>query len=781
MFLSNTSNYALSLSVTKHLAEIALRDNMNLLVKLIQAKYSEVEAFGRSIREEHPYVIIRQFLKEVLRATPADMKRFGESFSISLQKFNVSNLLTEYLSVPVAEEEIKITVVRMLETKYKDIEITAGMWTSLYMSIKKFVGSRFSGYDSVSGGIIPFLVHGVSNYYMKSLPNDIEDLILSFGLNQENESSDFGMIDYQKEEYSDSADLTGFDTISKEIHAASALLFDHNGKVMYDLFSRYKKTIVEERAQGVRKIIEKKLPNANSRTPVITKDPNLKIFVRSVSASLDTANKKLSFRNMLIQPLDGLVSGSRGITEIGSMVREMISINNDKVLVAGGKDKLPLFDYGNYVSRDKTSNEDKVEIIVTGFLSLAKFVKFLNENDIDPLTVPSDSFRDPKFAERADSFRWYMASLEITKELIAGESNNWELVPNNTLYESMENPNSDVFKSISLGQIKTVLEKKTDMDRRRFVHEPFLNMDIIMTAVNKLDKTAVKGVQRTDLLLRYLIEEVSYPQIQGTITKFIARDEAQFYVSKINASIEDFFKGFHKENIQKVNNSMNLTNRSLETGNAKFIGYLRIMSIIGGLLDSIKGVMSLIGPASVNQITSEFSLMLALSGSKKMLPFPVNAKNISELSHLFSMYNTELYLTSDTDIDKLNEQAMRVFSELMKDFGPYLKYCNNLYSICETKYFKPMPIELGAYDVPEHLMRSVGVKLHKSPESDLPRFLELKGALGLDPSTGFLMRGKKHYTREEGSVVMYLHERGYWVRFKENGEQIFDVKEEHFQ
>jgi hypothetical protein len=785
MFLSELRSFPHSLPVTKILFELVMRDHPSFLV-LYDTSLATLEGRNRLWKESHPVKIILRYLSEDLKLEESEIGRVGENFSNSSNYFNVDSILEEYLLLAPVQLKVKSTIESTLRKRYRLEAMSDTTWTIVLRSIREHVSKYFkwSNYQPYSEGLVDYLVSGIQKYYLPEIPSEINNLLLSKGLNQEEEGLDYSAIERMKESSVHLEDLKGFTSLAKSIHQASRLLFEHNGAVSYDLFSRYKSNILRDRFSYVKEMVSSSSGGILKFEVLRLVDVNLSIKLRNAFASSDVAEKKLDYRSDLVRPLDRLLLGD---SDIKSMFKEMMDTNLVTIQERGGKDKLPLFDGGGYTSRDPLSNSEKQEILLTGFLALNKFIKYLNKNGIDPLSVPSDVFKDTQLSIRLDSFKWYIASLEATKELIAGEVDNAGegLKPNNILYAAMNIDSSDLFGSIPLNQIQIILEKKTAIEREKSRKTEYLDKELINRAV-ELFRDGKKNGPKSTTLAQYGAEKFvlsNMPPLKQVCALLESRVKTEIegiYNPKEGVTVENFLHKIYslrypEESMEyrlKMRSAIGVVKVSGMSGEVGVIGYLRVISLVECFLKYIEDLLAVIGPKNYNAITGDFKLMMEFADKDLLLPFPVDFTSSEEVMPILDKYSANLYITQLEGEDNwiIGEQIVRVFQDLTSDFREYLEYCNKMYKTCMSKYLQVTGDKLVTEEVETSLMRKAGIELYRLLPITSPSLTERKKSLIPSKNSGFLMYSNgKYFTKEldHSGSLYYLHDAGYWAVFQD--------------
>lgn len=791
MLLNNFQGFGYSLAVCKYIAEIIFRDDLYRLRTLHDTNIGDIMRFVRSTNPDlDGFEGLCLYLERQIGITGPELGKFKSRFAEYILNFQSSRLVAEYLVVPMAEDAARAKVTNLVSAKLgKRKEISDAVWSQIFLNLKKQFTERTynSTYDPASGNPIPFIVHAIEAFFFKNIPSDIMESLWNRGLNQEAEGADFSAIDYHSEKMDLSKDLKDFDILASKIYRTTDFLYRHNREVFYDLFSREKFKIVQERASRLRAIIEKRFRFASLRSDHTIVDANLVVSVKRAESAIEYARKKLVARNKILAPMDSYISGVAGLDQLEAIITDMFRVNSQYVQ-DGARDKLPIFEEGAYKPKDSLNNSEKVEALFEAANALLQFFKYLRENHINPLSVPSDAFRDQKILRRSSSFNWYMLALDDIKQLISGETSQPALVSNDVVYSDLISKGSNtVFNGIPLKGIKDVIDSMTKAAEPK--NTEIVDHGILGRAYNNWYACKHQSPPTTDLRGRIKTELEGHAILkQFFLGKNIISHDGMYWHVNTDTDLNDYFRAaYRKPGTEfRLEAAQLFAGIYVGTGKEKYLGYLRTVEFMNKFLDMVRDILGVLFRRKDDtpvHIDTKFYLFRIINRYRYLFDLPSSPSHYTEFETFLEKYNVEYYVSENTNAMEFNEHFLVLYRLMYRVFDELMTYVRHLYRTVYKDYSHGIPVERVESQDLKLRLREIGITLYPGAtvtEQECPSFARIKRLSTVDPDTGFLMRQRKYYTREEGSVVHYLHEKGYWVYLSNESHQAYPVQEADF-
>lgn len=781
MLFSDSAKYTHGLAIDKHIAEILVKDDYQAY-KALEGKKTldSMMKYAEEIGEDDSFTVLTSYMLNVLNWDPPYVERLRREFSLFLVDFQEVYLPRDYLVVPEAENAVRNTIASYLWRDWK-VSITDSDWSQIFLALRQYVGQtacNFS-YNEYEHQIIGWLVSS-AGFFIKDFPNHILETLTSVGLNQEIEGKDFTAIDYQSEELSYAKDLEKFDLLASNIYKVSDFAYRHNSHVYYDLFSRYKFMKVRQHRDEIEKNLQRRFKFATLRTGTEFVDANFNIM----RSSSDTAKLKLTYRDQILHPLDKLIEGKAGLSELNNIFRDILR-ENAFVIMKHRKDKAPLFDGDEYVSRDEYDTDTKLEFLYQGAIALKKFLVYLKENQIDVFSVPSKIFRDERYIPRFPTFKRYMEFLEQTEALIKEEPNNNELVSNDRVYADLMKQSSRVINNIPLKSIKDVIdnltsypepEEEDEEDVNEFdeniLHDAWKRYSIFTTSQNQ---GSLQG--------KYVAESSKSESIKTFIMGkgWLEQDVEFWLLPNPKITPEGFFDALYKKNEEQVNRALLFRSLSREEGSHGFLGYFRSLEFIRVFLEYVRELLSVTYVTHDRQkvtASSQFKIFLIINENRELFNVVKKPSHYSEFSDLLDRYNFEYYVGEDTEERLLNDHLIKMYDLMYNGFGKFLDYIRHLHQTVFYTYSEGVVLDVKEDTAVKEVLKKIAVMLYHtaSPinKQQYPYFERLLNFSEVDEYTGFVMRDGSFYKEIVNGNFRYVHESGNWVTLTGNNDYEVD-------
>lgn len=388
-----------------------------------------------------------------------------------LQNYDYSDLTYLFLSTSYATRDIHAVIKKDITKIYGVGHATRTVIDAVYKDFCKFFyeSSRHKlvYQDNMSTDLLGFYVNTLGFYakggqaYSIYVNETDQDSIIQGG---DYATSALDLYTVEKKKHTVDID---FQDVANRIAAASCLLYSHSNKqvALYDIYTKYN-------SQRVGTIVNELKSSCQALIPYIKIENNWDDIETSQS---HIRNKKTN-RDNTAQSLFVLAENPVRIEELNKLYNaarkaddaEAFNKNQGPQLA---KDGLYIFSTIGHKVKGRLKNSEKFQILVEGFNALRELREYLADNDIEPLSIPVDIFRDMNLPRRYFSLESYLDLHYVTSSLIEEEKNrNTELkgaLHNDELYDTLvmgcfdknNRLNEFMRKSSTLKDIKYAVEQ----------------------------------------------------------------------------------------------------------------------------------------------------------------------------------------------------------------------------------------------------------------------------------------------------------------------------------
>lgn len=495
--LRNRVQYANTLQLVLAIS-VGLNGSYETTKGIISSSTKNLEEYVKSAKEQNPgidelsavityfmeYNILsvrtsgRRFvnakLNDSLRAEGLPALSFEKHYDSCiqiLQNYAYNDLTYLFLSTTYATRDMRKVITKEITKHYGSMSATTTAVDAVYKDFCKFFynSSRQSlvFQDNMTTDLLGFYVKTLefyakgSNAYTLYVNETDQDAVIQGG-----DFSTSALDLYAVENKSHSVDID-FQDIANRIAAASCLLYGHSSQqvAMYDIYTKYNSRQVNTIVNNLRSSFQNLLPYIRIENNWDNIDTT-QSHVRNKKNNRDNTAEALfvlAERPVRIEELNKLYNAARKADDADAFNKEQ-----GKQLA---KDGLYIFSTIGHKVKSKLSNSEKFQILVEGFNALRELREYLTDNDIDPLSIPVDIFRDMNLPRRYFSLEGYLNLHYVTSSLIEEEkSRNSDLkgaYHNDEIYDTFVMGCFDqgnrliefLRKSAKLGDIKTAVER----------------------------------------------------------------------------------------------------------------------------------------------------------------------------------------------------------------------------------------------------------------------------------------------------------------------------------
>ena len=381
-------------------------------------------------------------------------------------------------------------VERCLRRQTRDNEkhlITPEVVTEVQKLFAKVTRKRYTMNFRNEGAVEAYLTHCFDEYFIKGYSREITELkdprsTYVKGSDGEVSVYELRATDQLDEKIAD-FNIPNFKDLAYLIYKGSrALKYRAKAKqkggvssdanvLVYDIFSHYKYRILEQRYN---KFIEN--VSKDVRYSLKSKIKIVDINAIGYGDSWSDDNESIKYSKRTYKSRQDFIDLVQGFNKDMSYSDQFEFIANymvhDESGLAKYFDKLKRNETTLFVDTDtRIQHEAQYWDICQGMKATEKLITLLQENGIDPLSVPSDIFRNPEWFSKVENLESYLKMYDNIKEL-EKEGTEIGVVPgvykNSELTTEFYGSSLDNLKNRLLGDIKEILSKPTMMGSRLY-------------------------------------------------------------------------------------------------------------------------------------------------------------------------------------------------------------------------------------------------------------------------------------------------------------------------
>ena len=358
-----------------------------------------------------------------------------------LQDYEYNDLTYLFLFTSYAIKDLK-EVIRKDITKFYGIgRATGAVIDAIYKDYCKFFyessKDKLVFQDNTSTDLLGFYVNTLGFYtkanqsYSMYVNETDQDAIVQGG---DFATSALDLYAVEKKKHTVDID---FQDVAHKIAAASCLLYSHSGQetAFYDIYTKYN-------SQRVNAIVENLKNSCQMLLPYIKIENNWddiessQSHIRNKKSNRDNTAESLfvlAERPVRIEELNRLYNAAREADDA-----EAFNKNQGPQLA---KDGLYIFSTRGHKVKGTDKNSEKFQVLTEGFNALRELREYLADNDIDPLSIPADIFRNERLPRRYFYLENYINLHYVTSALMEEEENRNSDLPgalrNDEIYDTL--------------------------------------------------------------------------------------------------------------------------------------------------------------------------------------------------------------------------------------------------------------------------------------------------------------------------------------------------------
>ncbi len=358
------------------------------------------------------------------------------------------------------------------------------------------------------GTIESYLVSSFDDYFIGSYSREIMNAKDQRSMYVKGSDGDVSLFELRSTEQLDertiSYNIPNFKYLAYLIYKGSkAIAYRDDSKnvkgLAYDLYSYHKFEIVKERYNKFIDEVDKEVRySLKSKISVVDINARGYFDIYSNDVNKDQyAKRTYGSRQSFIEIVKGFSSDIPYREQFEILMTPTSKDVHQTARWFSKRNETPLFKEG----KTRLEHEEQYWEIRQGLWAAENLINLLEENGIDPLSVPSDIFRDPDWFSKVEDLESYLKMYDNMKELEQeGESvdNIDGVFRNNELTKQFYGASLDSLKNRLLGDIKQILERPTLNGNRLYdiVDSNRLVMTRLLKHAKRLQSIATSTLQQ---------------------------------------------------------------------------------------------------------------------------------------------------------------------------------------------------------------------------------------------------------------------------------------------
>lgn len=425
-----------------------------------------------------PIAAMFMFIQEQFSLNDSVMTDLRLKFINYISEHYQSELLKEYINTKMVLEMVKKQLAARQE--FKDMRDVIKVRAHLVVDkFRKVIASTpaDASFAVDSPSVLAYLTEYYKSYFGKGYGEDIKAIMTEKDFKLSNVGDDGDSVDflnYMPMERKEVPKLKNFRSLAYNILAASKIMFNHKGEVFYDLWSDEKRKILTKRFKALSADMKKEFKGVKIGYSIKMADVNYKEH-DNYKYRRGIYNERQTLLNLFCPDFDNGLQISRYEDTFNRLLERDSEFQEHNAR--------QLFSHNSKMAKGKNyTNPDIFFLILLGYSSVKAIVNYCYQAGIDPLSVPSDIFRDASVYARTSSFDDYLATNTISNKLKL-EAENEEEIPNLL-------SNEEVLKAV-MGVPKT-----SDYDLQSLSRLKFCTIKELLLNASSREKTAIVELNR---------------------------------------------------------------------------------------------------------------------------------------------------------------------------------------------------------------------------------------------------------------------------------------------
>lgn len=644
--------------------------------------------FGNKCDAEHlPIAAMFAFIKDEFKLNDEVMNKLRLTFIDYITTYSQRDLLSQYVNTQMVSNMVKRQLKARPEFKNKEDSVNKRYHQVTALFGKVITSSPAEENFSIdSPSLLAYLTEYYNTWFGMGYAEQIKSIInekdFKINIAETGDSVDFS--NYMPLEIKAVPKLKNFRKLAYNILAASTMLFSHKEEVFYDLWSREKRIIMRKRFDKLSAEMKKEFQGIKVGNSIRPTDINYK------------EHDNYKYRRGIYNERETLLSIFCATFDNGLQVNKYEDIYRrliEKDSTFQEHNARQLFTHKQKMPKGKLyTNPDIFLSILLGYASVKAIVQYCMEAGIDPLSVPSDVFRDSNVYAKTSSFEDYLATYNISIKL-KEEEKEVENIPNipdndqvikDILY--VNTPNYDL-KNLSRLKFYTIKEllNNSSLNERSATVELNRSGDfrtpVFKQATQKLKNMASIGYQRYMKMLAII------KNLEKQLSDAIGDPDFEIYsgnpvtIGDTTVIVPIIWNTLNEKILEKLDN-VDLSKLSYNYGKdslgkpGHFYNAFRICNLAFNLQVRIFRMYQDICSDTTNSIT----MFTKLERHRDIIDLPTKLENIDSIAKLlqnavggideddafYPLLKLSLCYTKSASISEVNSEFIAIYNALMR-------------------------------------------------------------------------------------------------------------------
>lgn len=368
------------------------------------------------------------FIQTQFKLSDEAMTNLRIAFINYITTHSQGELLSQYINTEMVSNMVRSQLIQRDEFKNKPDAVNSRYPQVVALFNKMITGSTAEENFSVdSPSLLAYLTDYYQNWFGKNCKDQIKAIIneRDFTINVGETGDTIDYSNYMPLEIKSRPKLKNFRQLAYNIYLASSILYSHKEEIFYDLWSREKRNILQNRVSNLTTEIRKEFRGVKVGCSIKVSDINYK------------EHDNYKYRRGIYNERETLLGLFCPAFENGLQISkygEMYERLKEKDSKFQEHNARQLFTHKGMMPKGKQHTNPEIFLsLLLGLASVQAIRQYCTEANIDPLSVPSDVFRDPEVFAKTSSFEDYLATYATTSKLMGEAKGIQEIdgIPNN--------------------------------------------------------------------------------------------------------------------------------------------------------------------------------------------------------------------------------------------------------------------------------------------------------------------------------------------------------------
>ena len=364
--------------------------------------------------EKLPLLSYFIFLRQYFGITNMTLSKVLKDFILYISIEDEASMLTRYSQTTMMRKRIALQLRKRPEFDALSVEECSGQVCDMFTSNishnnieKNFMVSSQSA--------LAYLTHYYNNFFVKSNSAEITKILYTkdfrMVLGDDKEVGDFS--NYIPKEVHFTEPLNNFKELAYDILTASSYLYKHGSEVYYDLWSRFKFSLVQKKFNELNVYVNKYFPTLRFSQCTLLIDANFKHHVNEKYRK-GLFNCRESLLKLIWARLENNMTPLQYPICYEEVMEEDLQFPDKNGRRLFGHDDNPPC---------RIPDSDLFLKILKGLIAVKQLAAYCEREGINPLSIPSDIFQSQEVYVRVSSFKDYLYSWRTSSNLLKQYNN----------------------------------------------------------------------------------------------------------------------------------------------------------------------------------------------------------------------------------------------------------------------------------------------------------------------------------------------------------------------